>query len=58
VCWLFPDKSVRINAPCLDCGSPLQVEMQDGKLITTTPETITAYVAVPFARWMERLPFA
>ena len=58
MCWLFPGKSVRINAPCLDCGLPLQVEMQDGQVITTTPDDIIAYVAVPFARWMERLPYA
>jgi hypothetical protein len=58
VCWLFPGKSVRINAPCLDCGTSLQVEMQDGRVMTTNPEGIMAYVSVPFSRWLERLPHA
>jgi hypothetical protein len=49
---------VQINAPCLDCGKPLQVEMLDGKIISTTPAGIMAYVSVPFSRWLERLPHA
>jgi hypothetical protein len=49
---------VQITAPCLDCGSPLQVDMQDGRIISTIPEGITAYVAIPFSRWLERLPHA
>jgi hypothetical protein len=32
--------------------------MQDGRVITTTPEGIIAYVAIPFSRWLERLPHA
>jgi hypothetical protein len=58
VCWLFPGKLVQIKAPCLDCGQPLQVEMQDGRITATSPDSITAYVATPFSRWLERLPHA
>ena len=58
VCWLFPGKPVQITAPCLDCGTPLKVEMQDGRITTTTPDSVTAYVATPFSRWLERLPQA
>jgi hypothetical protein len=49
---------VQINAPCLDCGLPLQVEMQDGRILKTSPEGIMAYVSVPFSSWLERLPHA
>jgi len=49
---------VQISAPCLDCGLPVQVEMQDGKVTKTTPEGITAYVSTPFSQWLEGLPRA
>lgn len=45
---------MQIDAPCLDCGSPVHIEMQDGKILKREPETITGYVAVPFAKWMDR----
>ena len=32
--------------------------MQDGKVITTTPDSIMAYVATPFSRWLAGLPHA
>ena len=25
--WLFPGQTVRVDAPCLDCGDPVTVEM-------------------------------
>jgi len=49
---------VQIDAPCLDCGQPVQVAMQDGKVLKTEPPGTMAYVAVPFAKWLARLPFA
>jgi hypothetical protein len=58
VSWLFPGKTVQIDAPCLDCGELLQVAMQDGTITKTEPAGIMAYVAVPFAKWLARLPFA
>jgi len=58
VCWLFPGKLVKIDAPCLDCGSPVHVEMRDGIVSKTNPEGIMGYVTVPFSKWMQRLPYA
>jgi Alkylmercury lyase len=58
VCWLFPGKLVQINAPCLDCGSPVQVEIRDGDIVKTEPKGIMGYVAVPFSKWMNQLPHA
>jgi len=41
--WLFPGKMVRVDAPCLDCGEPMVVEMKDEKLLSAEPETIVGY---------------
>jgi len=49
---------VQIDAPCLDCGSPVHVEMQDGVVLKTKSEGIMGYVAVPFSKWMQRFPYA
>jgi len=58
VSWLFPGKTVRIDFPCLDCGSPTQLEMRDGVVLKTEPEGLVGHVAVPFATWGDQLPFA
>jgi hypothetical protein len=34
---------VRIDAPCLDCGEPLMVEMQDDRLLAVEPHSIVGY---------------
>jgi len=49
---------VTIDAPCLDCGSPVKVEMKDGVVINAETKDVHGYVAVPFAKWLERLPYA
>jgi len=41
--WLFPGKTVRIDAPCLDCGEPLQVAMRDEALLAAKPASIVGY---------------
>jgi hypothetical protein len=32
--------------------------MRDGVVLKTNPKEIMGYVAVPFAKWMQRLPYA
>ncbi len=49
---------MRIDAPCLDCGQPIRVEMRDGKVLRAEPEGLMAYVAVPFWKWFEDIPYA
>jgi len=49
---------VTIDAPCLDCGQPIHIEMRDGTVIAAEPDTIVGHVAVPFRKWAEQLPFA
>jgi hypothetical protein len=49
---------VRIDAPCLDCGAPLRIEMKDGAVLKEEPKGIMGYVAVPFSKWFQRFPYA
>jgi len=49
---------VRIDAPCLDCGSQIRVEMRDGSLMKAEPEGIMGYTSVPFRDWFNNLPYA
>jgi hypothetical protein len=49
---------VQIDAPCLDCGSPVHVEIRDGIVLKTNPEGIMGYVTVPFAKWAQQFPYA
>ena len=49
---------MRIDAPCIDCGQTIKVEMQDGEVLTAEPEELVGYVAVPFSKWFEDIPYA
>jgi hypothetical protein len=50
VCWLFPGKVIRIQAPCLDCGEPMLVEMQDGQLLRVEPPEIVGHLNQPWGQ--------
>ena len=41
--WLFPGKTVRVDAPCLDCGAPMVIEMRDEHVLTVDPAGIVGY---------------
>lgn len=41
--WLFPGKVIHIDAPCLDCGEPLVIEMRDEMTLMVEPETMVGY---------------
>jgi hypothetical protein len=58
VSWLFPGKTVQIDAPCLDCGSPIRLIMKDGVVQSTEPEGLVAYTCVPFREWFKDIPYA
>jgi hypothetical protein len=49
---------VQIDAPCLDCGLPIQVKIRDGQVLRAEPEGLIGYVAVPYWRWAENIPYA
>jgi hypothetical protein len=44
VTWLFAGTTVRIDAPCLDCGEPVRLEMRDGRLLTAEPAGIVGHL--------------
>jgi hypothetical protein len=56
--WVFPGKSVTVNAPCLDCGEPLSFDVRDGVIERAEPSAIAFYVDLPVKKWYENLPFA
>ncbi len=56
--WLFPGKVVSIDAPCLDCGESLHVEILDGEIRKADPADIHFYVDLPIKKWFGNLPFA
>ena len=45
--WLFPGKTVRMDAPCLDCGQPMAIVMRDEQVLSVEPETIVGYSLTP-----------
>jgi len=49
---------VTVDSICLDCGEPIHVEVQDGRILKADPESIVAHVAVPFLKWREDMAFA
>jgi hypothetical protein len=51
VSWLFPGATVTIDAPCRDCGEPLRLDMQDGRILAADPPEMVAFVDVPFRQW-------
>ena len=55
VCWLFPGKVVRIDAPCLDCNEPMVIEMRDGVVLLAQPDSIIAHINTPQTEpWPDR----
>ncbi len=48
--WLYPGRTVRIEAPCLDCGEALVVEMRDGQLIRVDPPEVVGHLNQPWVR--------
>jgi Alkylmercury lyase len=57
VTWLFPGTAVRIDAPCLDCGDPVRVEMRDGRVLTVDPPGIVGHLNYGFGPSRGRPPY-
>ncbi|MBI4964834.1 MAG: hypothetical protein HY913_16285 [Desulfomonile tiedjei] len=49
---------MQVDCPCLDCGLPISMEIRDGVVLRAEPESVIAYVAVPFGKWRNDLPYA
>jgi len=57
VTWLFPGTTVRVEAPCLDCGERMVVEMRDGRFVTVDPPGIVGHLNWGFGPSRGRPPF-
>jgi hypothetical protein len=57
VTWLFPGTVVRVEAPCLDCGEPMVLEMRDGRLLTVDPPGMLGHLNYGFGPSRGRAPF-
>lgn len=42
--WLFPGKTVRVEAPCLDCNQPMVIEIRDERLLRVEPVGIVGHL--------------
>jgi len=48
VTWLFPGETVRVDAPCLDCGESMTIEMRDGSFLRVDPPGIVGHLNYGF----------
>ena len=55
--WVFPGQEVRIEAPCLDCGEPLTLDMLDGRFLRVDPPQLVGHLNHPWTVSKPRLPF-
>jgi hypothetical protein len=58
ISFVFPGKTVRIDAPCLDCGAPMWFVMKDGVITERNSDNIRFFVDVPVRKWYENILFA
>jgi len=57
VTWLFPGATVRVEAPCLDCGETVRVEMRDGRLVSVDPPGTVGHLNYGFGPSRGRPPY-
>jgi hypothetical protein len=57
VTWLFPGTTVRIEAPCLDCGDAVRLDMLDGRLVTIDPPGVVGHLNYGFGPSRGRPPY-
>jgi len=55
--WLFPGETVRVDAPCLDCGDPVTVEMRDGRIVWVDPPGVVGHLNYGFGPSRGRPPY-
>ncbi len=55
--WTVPGRHVRIDAPCLCCGEPIVVEMQDEEIITVDPVETVGYTSAEVGGSADSRPF-
>ena len=58
VSWLFPDREVRIDSLCPDCGEPISLAMSTGELLSMSPDSVVAHINLPVSKWQGQYPQA
>ncbi len=48
--WLFPDKEIRIDSRCLDCGESILIRMRNEEVLEVHPETTVGHINMPLAK--------
>jgi len=56
--WLFPDREVRIDSLCPDCGEPISLVMSGGELLSISPDSVVTHTNVPVSKWRGQYPLA
>ena len=56
VSWVFPGRTIQIDASCLHSGEPMRVAVRDGVLERTEPAEMVCYVDLPFREWARSWP--
>ena len=55
--WLFPGATIRVEAPCLDCGESMVVELRDEELLSIEPDTLVGYTSAEVGGEASSRPF-
>jgi len=55
--WLFPGSLIRVEAPCLDCGESLVVEMRDEEITHVSHDTMVGYTSQQVGGAADTRPF-
>ena len=48
---------MRIEAPCLDCGDTMLIEMRDGRLLSVNPSGVVGHLNFGFGPSRGRPPY-
>ncbi len=43
--WLVPGKTVKVDSPCLCCGEPISITMNDHGISVVEPEEVVGYTS-------------
>lgn len=55
--WLFPGRTVTVDAPCLLGDEPLRIEMRDDEITSIDPPTMVGYTRSPVGGDAANRPF-
>lgn len=55
--WLSPGKTVRVEAPCLDCDERMDLVMRDEEVLSVEPETMVGYAYSEIGGTAENRPW-